>query len=1071
MIMRYTSWMIVCVSCLLALTTLPIQAQETIRPADPVELAIKEIGVAQGLSQGMIHALDVDHQGYLWVGTKDGLNRYDGNHFQVFRHDPHDTNSIASNYIRSLHVDDQGLIWVGTNDSGLDLYLPEKAEFIHFGTTLNPSSTSRIQSVSAIFCDPSGKILIWDGTGEQCELLIPVPGKKPESIDAWQIKSLEQVYHIQADTPRPSMNEMLGFGTDGALLMMHQQKLYAIYPDHVNTWLPDFLKNHVVPDSLNSVYTVQYFLDDQRRLYCKSTTEKLIYKWDEKMGSLQKWLRLPPGDSLWTSHFFVDHHDRLWQNAAKTPMSLIDPYQATIQEMKVTRYHFSGTPVTDYTIMCEDHYHNLWAGTSGNGIVKISSRNDQFARFSPDAQDKLGMRVVRNGFSFKIHDQFTIGRQKILRQQVEAARLMIISPYVEDDQQILWCIAFELSNEQHFLLRINEKDFTFSSQPFELCNQFLAENYAAIMIDRHGVMWLGAECVEGKAQLIRLYLSSGKQDTFDFPVQVVRNEHSFITDWYVDDQNLFWIGTKQGLFVFDPSTSQWKLFHVDPQRTDALSHNHILSICPDPKSPGQYLWIGTDGGGLNKMDIKTETFHHYTTADGLPNNVIYAVQSDKHDKLWLSTNQGLCRFDPENEEVWSFTVEDGLPGNEFNRLEYGKTTDGHLYFGGVEGITIFDPEVFYASADSSTIVINRLKLSNKEVNYSSANDHQSANEYHLPAPMELCHELIFPYTERMISLGFSLLDFTNPVGNKYRYKLQGFNDEWIDAGDLNEAVFTNLNPGTYSFMVSGLNSDKVWSAPAKLQLVILSPWWATWWFRIIILVLIVIGIYAFYRYRLQQAMKIQHLRNRIAADLHDEIGSTLSSISLAGTVIQHKLKGNNPEVDGLLDKINHNTQGMMEAMSDIVWAVNTKNDLFEQVLHRMRAFAGEILEPNDVMVHFESNPGLSQLQLNMQQRKNLYLIFKEVIHNAAKYSSCHNVWVGLQYTHGNLVMEIRDDGVGFVMHPLKVDGLKAESDRFSSGMGGNGIQNMQQRASELNGKLEINSSPGHGTLVKLTFAI
>ncbi len=232
------------------------------------------------------------------------------------------------------------------------------------------------------------------------------------------------------------------------------------------------------------------------------------------------------------------------------------------------------------------------------------------------------------------------------------------------------------------------------------------------------------------------------------------------------------------------------------------------------------------------------------------------------------------------------------------------------------------------------------------------------------------------------------------------------------------------------------------------------------------------GVYSIYRYRLQQAMKLQHLRNRIAADLHDEIGSTLSSISLAGTVIRHKLKANHPEVDGLLHKINHNTQTMMEAMSDIVWAVNTKNDRFDQVLHRMRAFAVEILEPNDITVHFDSSPNITHLHLDMQQRKNLYLIFKEVIHNAAKYAQCDNVWVILEYTHGKLKMEVRDDGVGYDMQPIKEDMIHgSDTDLIRKSMGGNGIHNMYQRALELRGKLDIHASPGQGTNVTLVFAV
>ena len=1059
------------ITCLQGLSILSIQAQEIIRQAGPVELSIEEITVAQGLSQGMIHGLEVDLKGYLWIATKDGLNRYDGTHFHIFRHDQHDTNSIASNYIRSLHIDEKGLIWVGTNASGLDLYDPAKAGFIHFGNLLASPSTPSFQSISWIYSDPSGKILVWDDTGENCKILIPGAGKNLFSKEVWQIKSFGQVYQQQEAMPAPTGNEMLGFSSDGALLHVHQQKLYALYPDHAKILsLMEPGARHA-NDEITSLSPIQYFMGDQHRLFCFSPGQNLMYKWDEHTSAFLPWIRFQEDYSIHPPRIFVDHSDRIWHNIAVTPMQRIDPQHGIYQFMDITRHHFAGTSATDFVITCEDQQHNLWAATSGNGIIKISSRNDQFIRLSTRTHDSLGIRVVRNGFSFMIHDQISTAQGEKLLKQIESNGLVPISPYTEDNLGRLWCLAVRHQDQQNYLISIDQHDLTFSIKPFTLCQQSAYENAASIMFDREGKMWIGAECINGEARLIRYDQTSGVQDVFPFPVQVIHNEHAFITDLYVDDQNVFWIGTKQGLFTFNPTTSSWKYKHVDPANPEALSHNQILSICPDPELPGQYLWIGTDGGGLNKMDIKAETFRHYTTTNGLPNNVIYAVQSDQHNKLWLSTNFGLCRFDPVNNEIWSFTFEDGLPGNEFNRLEYGKTTDGRLYFGGIEGGALFDPEVFYTPAVSSPVVINRLKLSNKEVIYKSGLESETGKEYKLPQPLEFCQKLTFPYTERMITLGFSLLDFTNPVGNKYRYKLEGFNDEWIDAGELNEAVFTNLNPGTYTFLVSGRNSDHLWSEPAKMELVIRSPWWATWWFRSIMGILVAIGIYTFYRYRLQQAMKIQHLRNRIAADLHDEIGSTLSSISLAGTVIQHKLKGQHTEVDGFLDKINYNTQKMMEAMSDIVWAVNTKNDRFEQVLHRMRAFAVEILEPKDVLVHFNVSPQLSQLVLDMQQRKNLYLVFKEVIHNSAKYAQCENVWVTLAYIHGQLIMRVRDDGVGFNVDPTYHNTQSRINSEFKSGMGGNGIQNMHQRALELKGKLGINSSPGHGTEVSLVFSV
>ncbi len=1068
--MRSISFLVILVSFLSAVIPLCVSAQERITQGPTVELKIEELGVAQGLSQGMIHGLDVDLKGYLWIGTKDGLNRYDGNHFHVFRHDPQDTNSIASNYIRSLHIDDRGLIWVGTNASGLDLYDPTQMRFIHFGNTMNPASPSMIQSVARIFSDPSGRVLIWDGTGDHCEILVPIPGADPMSINSWKLQSLDDLYQLPKGIPILMIYNMTGFGADGALIFGHQGNLYGLYPDHVKVMTKDVKKIYTPSGIVENLSSSHYFLDTRHHLYSISLSDRLVYKWDMQADSFQSLLQLPQDYPTDSYRFFVDHRNRIWSNGSAIPLYRIDTQQRMCQRTEVTRYLYAGTSAHDFSIVCEDHQHNLWASTGGNGIIKITSRNDQFNRKFFSSEKYLINRIVKNGFSFRVDDTFSSTQSKTLEDRLISLGIRLISPFAEDSKHRLYCVALDERRPQHFLIQINPGDFTFSKTPIDICMRPVDEASISIMFDRDDELWIATECIDRTATLMRLDDLPDEKDIFDFPLEVIRNEHAFVTDWYVDAANIFWIGTKQGLFRFNPNTKEWKHFRVDHSQANALSHNHILSICPDPATPDKYLWIGTDGGGLNKMDIRSETFSHYTTKDGLPNNVIYAVQSDAHNNLWLSTNLGLSRFDPVTADVWSFTVDDGLPGNEYNRREYGKANDGRLYFGGVEGVTSFDPEVFYISSDPSPIVINRLKLSNKEISYTTLTKGDAGQDYQLPAPLEHLQKLTFPYTERMITLGFSLLDFTNPAGNKYKYKLEGFNNEWIDAGEINEAVFTNLNPGSYTFLVSGRNSNNVWSDPAKLQLIIRSPWWGTWWFRIFVLAIVAGGVYAFYRYRLQQAMKLQHLRNRIAADLHDEIGSTLSSISLAGTVIRHKLKANHPEVDGLLHKINHNTQKMMEAMSDIVWAVNTKNDRFDQVLHRMRAFAVEILEPNDISIHFDSSPNITHLQLDMQQRKNLYLIFKEVIHNAAKYAQCQNVWVTLEHTHGRLKMEVKDDGIGFDLLPVKEPG-RINHDIAIQKMGGNGIVNMYTRADELKGKLEMQSSPGEGMIVSLTFLV
>nr|HPQ59607.1 triple tyrosine motif-containing protein [Flavobacteriales bacterium] len=315
------------------------------------------------------------------------------------------------------------------------------------------------------------------------------------------------------------------------------------------------------------------------------------------------------------------------------------------------------------------------------------------------------------------------------------------------------------------------------------------------------------------------------------------------------------------------------------------------------------------------------------------------------------------------------------------------------------------------------------------------------------------------YDTRMLTLGFSVMDHTAPAKNQYRYRMSGLYEEWVRNGASNRATFTNLDPGHYTFQVQGRNSAGVWDQEgASLSIVITPPWWGTWWFRALVVLAVAGLLYAFYRYRLARALEVVSVRDRIARDLHDEIGSTLSSVALYSTVARNKAGDRVPEANAMLDRITESTTEVMEAMNDIVWAVNSKNDDMAQVVQRMRAFGVAITEAAGMQLKLEVEPGVQAMTLDMAQRRDLYLIFKEAVNNAVKYGQAGTVRVSLARAAGRVQLVVEDDGVGF------------EPDAPSSnGTGGNGLPNMRRRAREMGGELTIASVPGTGTRISLRF--
>ncbi|MEP7265561.1 MAG: triple tyrosine motif-containing protein, partial [Bacteroidota bacterium] len=458
---------------------------------------------------------------------------------------------------------------------------------------------------------------------------------------------------------------------------------------------------------------------------------------------------------------------------------------------------------------------------------------------------------------------------------------------------------------------------------------------------------------------------------------------------------------------------------------------------------------------------------HFNEADGLPNQVVYGILTDKSGNLWISTNKGLSCFTPSYTKSDSvaypvisggtfknFEEKDGLQSNEFNRYAFTKTDDDVLFFGGVNGINFFRPEEIKNSIYIPKVMITDFRLSNNSIRFHTPENPD--NENLLNKPVYLTEEITLPFSENMFSFEFAAMDFTAPENNRFRYKLENFDKDWINSDDHHAATYTNLDPGHYTFTVIGSNNDGIWNTKgASIALIILPPWYMTWWFRLALLVVVVGTIYILYRYRLNQALKLLHVRNSIASDLHDEIGSTLSSIYIYSEVAQKSTYGIAPEASSLMKNISTDVAGMIEALGDIVWTVNAKNDRFENIINRMRAAAVEIFEAQEYNLHIEMDDRLNTIKLGMEARRNFYLFYKEAINNVAKYAKGKNVWIKLKLDKRNSVsLYIKDDGAGFNINE-KVDG--------------NGLANMSKRAEELKGNFEIVSAPGFGTEINLEF--
>ncbi|MCF2443332.1 histidine kinase [Dyadobacter sp. CY345] len=457
------------------------------------------------------------------------------------------------------------------------------------------------------------------------------------------------------------------------------------------------------------------------------------------------------------------------------------------------------------------------------------------------------------------------------------------------------------------------------------------------------------------------------------------------------------------------------------------------------------LWAGS-AQGLIRIDTTLKKAQLFTTEDGLPDNNIYASLPDKRGNLWLSTNKGLSRFNTLTQKFYNYGILDGLPHMEFNHGSYLKSQDGTLYFGGLNGIVAFDP----AQIDTTVKKEHGLQL----ISYSKYDAAQ--NRIDTVTNHQSNHQIIFYPDDRLFAFSFMSPDYHDTSLNRFRYQLEGWDDDrWHIFENGNKLLLSSLPPGNYKLRVQVSVAGAEWGVQEWQALIkVVTPWYRSIWFFILSTLAIGFLIYLFYRYQLAQVLHIQQIRNGISADMHDEIGSTLSSITFYSQALLMQM--DKAEHKQVVQKIKENAQQVQEGLSDIVWSVKTGSDDIQDVFARMFRFGSGIAESKGISFRFKTDPRLENRKIDMQTRKNLYLIFKEAINNAAKYAECNTLQVNINYVNGGVNMIIIDNGKGFDLANAKR---------------GNGITNMLQRAAQMKGKLMIQPEKDRGTTISLVFKI
>ncbi|WP_430934959.1 ligand-binding sensor domain-containing protein [Saccharicrinis sp. 156] len=992
--------------------------------------SFRHLSNTDGLSQNTVNCMYQDSKGFVWIGTQDGLNRYDGYEFLIFRHDKSDTTSISHSWIwdiyedrngvfwiatwhglnrydpntglfarylpqkgnknsmngtrpTSICEDERGNLWIGTWGGGVNRFNPKTGNFTHFVNDTDDSTSLASNFVRSLYLGSNNDL--WVGTWNGLSI---IDISSPEQPELRPYKG----NHGQSKIPSSKISSLLGdkegnvwIGTLGGGISRHDRKTGLL-----TTFVHDASKNSISSNNITSLLmgpngalwigTVSLGID----IYDIKDSQFVHVQHDpDDRRSLT-------GNSI--NSLLMDRSGLVWIGAEG--INIFNARMNYFSHFKHKSYNNNSLSNNKVTVFCEDHKGDIWIGTETGGLNYFCPSDGTFRVFKHVPGNRAGLSSNN------------------------------ISSIIEDKNQDLWIGTRggglnRFDTHKKLFRHYNESPLVRQSEGLD--------NINGLAYDSVGIIWI-ATYSKG---LIKFDLNSGNFTNYrSNPVDSTTLSGDYLLRIYNQDQYL-WLGSwGGGLSRMDKKSGSFQRYMSNANAANGLSDNIVQAINKAVIDGKEKLCVGTSDG-LSVLDFHGGTaFSNYSIKDGLPSNVIYGILDDEKGNLWLSTNNGICKFNPDTREIKTFNIHNGLQGKEYVGGAYLKLRNGMFLFGGNNGFNLFYPDSIAESRYEPPVEITSFNVFN--VPYFEGHIVPDSSV------IKLSHH------QNFFSFKFSALDFTNPANNRYQYILEGVDENWVAIQERRFVGYTNLDPGEYTFKVRGTNCDGIWSSEqASMEIIITPAIWQTIWFKLFLVVIVLAVLWRIYRYKQNRLAEMERLRISIASDLHDEVGASLTRISIHSEQIQNTDR--KKEIIDASRKIGSISRDVIATMSDIVWSIDTRNDTIGDLLERMYDLAYTTFSIKDIAVSFSENGLDKDKKIKIDSRQNVYYIFKEAINNIVKYAQASEVKVSMENEVYGFNMQIKDNGIGFDISKVKK---------------GNGLRNMKMRAERIGGELIIESDGG-----------
>lgn len=792
--------------------------------AQKKEYSFKHTTTNNGLSNSYVTDIVQDSDGFMWFGTQDGLNKYDGNKFIIYRNDPQNPKSISHNFIRKLFIDHKGNLWVGSEGGGLSLFQKETNTFINYQNSLIDSNSISHNTVMGIVEDAKGNL--WVATsGGGLNYLDTKTGKfshfRHNAADSQSISS-NVIWDVLID----KKNNLWIATRDNGLDRMVNPNSFVHYS--VNT---------LDPGSISSNILTCLFEDLKGNIWIGTEAGGLnLYHPEKNNFSHYKTNENIPG-SIYNNDILSieqDIKENLWIGTENGGISILKKGQKTFITLKVEERNNHSINNNSIHSLQSDNKGNMWVGTYSGGINFLSAEPEKFIHYKNDGYnpnslnnnnvlsifliDTITSLIGTDGGGLNIFNLSTGHFKHFVhtKNNNSISSNYVLSVFQDRDKDI-WIGSYKGG----LSLFNKEKGTFYNFKVDETGVGSIDPSIGKIIQDKEGYLWIANY---GKG--ISRYDKKNKQ----FKHYVANSNisgsisHGVVFTLLEDSKGNIWAGTEGGgLNLFDKTSQSFAIFKHVFRDEKSLSNDIVNAIFEDSKGN---LWVGTNNG-LNLFDIKTKSFTSFFEKDGLPNDAVLSIIEDDKSNLWISTNKGLSKYNLNTLKFKNYTLADGLQGNSFNRNAAFKDKAGRIFFGGLNGFNVFYPDSIFEDPDFPPTFITDFKLFNKSI---VVGDKDSI----LKKNLRYTQTITLDYAQSFFSFDFIALNYSQPERNQYAYKLEGFNDDWVYVGAGKSATYTNLNPGKYVFKVKASNNEGDWGTnEASIQVIITPPFWLTWWFKLL----------------------------------------------------------------------------------------------------------------------------------------------------------------------------------------------------------------------------------------------